>query len=374
MLKSLAIFVLLLGLSGCASYYTTVQGTTGPFQVSTREYESCMDGYLADAEVWTRKGFSRESLTAFGCNQIAWQFYRAGDRVKAREFAIKGCSIDLKGCGWAFDWLNEASVAFDAKDTEVILARGLEGCGLDKWSKLFDHYLDDTGWVCGTAAQALERQEGKSKRVASLYLRGCQKGSDFACSRVTAVSEEEKNGWIEKARDEEVERVEIANAEIRRREAEEDRSFDSMMRVLETAAAVTSQYERRVINRQTAAAINNDSNGGASVAPACSSCVNSCQAEKRACEGGSQSGCYRAAACQCECQMRNGGCGATMASLQQCVSENSKNAAAIARSPSEYRFDADNIKRGSDGGGEVVVPEGQGRSRPSCYMCVLPGK
>ena len=61
----------------------------------------------------------------------------------------------------------------------------------------------------------------------------------------------------------------------------------------------------------------------------CSGCEAQCSGEKQQCQGGSMSGCYRAAACLCACNQAHGGCGSSPEALQQCVDDNNAKAASL---------------------------------------------
>lgn len=64
--------------------------------------------------------------------------------------------------------------------------------------------------------------------------------------------------------------------------------------------------------------------------PGCDNCQDGeCKADWTACQSGSQSGCYRAAACICRCQQRLGGCGTSASSLAFCVSSNTERASQL---------------------------------------------
>lgn len=61
----------------------------------------------------------------------------------------------------------------------------------------------------------------------------------------------------------------------------------------------------------------------------CGACESRAAPLMNACKGGSQSGCFMAAATACQCYLDAGGCGTPTATLQQCVATNSANAASL---------------------------------------------
>jgi len=56
----------------------------------------------------------------------------------------------------------------------------------------------------------------------------------------------------------------------------------------------------------------------------CGSCTGQCSQVFADCKQGNQASCYLAAACLCQCNLDNGGCGSSREALQQCIDQNNQ--------------------------------------------------
>lgn len=65
--------------------------------------------------------------------------------------------------------------------------------------------------------------------------------------------------------------------------------------------------------------------------PSCGDCTSECAPTMKECAAGGQADCYLAAACLCQCNLNEGGCGSSKDALQQCVDDNKKKAADLGR-------------------------------------------
>jgi hypothetical protein len=108
------------------------------------------------------------------------------------------------------------------------------------------------------------------------------------------------------------------------------------------AAAISGDPSMLLVNQSAATGIAarsaQGSSDGATAEQIGASCKVTCGNEESSCNGGSMSGCYRAAACMCQCFLNSAPSNPNAGQWRQCVAKNTANANALKSSAPTFSF------------------------------------